>query len=140
MRRTGARAMTINGPWRLVFRFQDRDAHNVERVDDHQRSNPVIFQEVHPGRILKRELKARGLSAAALALKLRIAPQRVQEIVTGKRAISPETALRLGRFFSNEPEFWLATQASYDLARLPGDGRTEDRDRSGDRRVKRSPS
>ena len=78
----------------------------------------MIFEEVHPGRTLKRELEARGLSAAALALKLRVAPQRVQEIVTGKRAISPETALRLGRFFGNEPEFWLAMQASYDLARL----------------------
>jgi addiction module HigA family antidote len=78
----------------------------------------VIFEEVHPGRILKRELEARGLSAAALALKLRIAPQRVQEIVAGKRAISPESALRLGRFFGNEPEFWLAMQASYDLAML----------------------
>ena len=76
----------------------------------------MIFEEVHPGRILKRELEARGLSAAALALKLRIAPQRVQEIVAGRRAISPETALRLGRFFGNEPEFWLAMQASYDLA------------------------
>jgi addiction module HigA family antidote len=67
---------------------------------------------------LKRELEARDLSAAGLALKLRIAPQRVQEIVAGRRAISPETALRLGRFFGNEPEFWLAMQASYDLAIL----------------------
>ena len=110
--------MTINGPWRLVFRFADGDAHDVEIVDYHQRSRRVIFEEVHPGRILKRELAARGLSAAALALKLRIAPQRVQEIVAGRRAISPETALRLGRFFGNEPEFWLAMQASYDLAML----------------------
>jgi addiction module HigA family antidote len=78
----------------------------------------MIFEQVHPGRILKRELEARGLSAAALALKLRIAPQRIQEIVAGRRAISPETALRLGRFFGNEPEFWLAMQASYDLAML----------------------
>ena len=65
----------------------------------------MIFEEVHPGRILKRELEARELSAAVLALKLRIAPQRVQEIVAGRRAISPETALRLGRFFGSEPEF-----------------------------------
>jgi antitoxin HigA-1 len=78
----------------------------------------MIFEQVHPGRILKRELEARGLSAAALALKLRLAPQRIQEIVAGRRAISPETALRLGRFFGNEPEFWLAMQASYDLAML----------------------
>jgi addiction module HigA family antidote len=78
----------------------------------------LIFEDVHPGRVLRRELEARGLSAAGLALKLRIAPQRVQEIVAGRRAISPETALRLGRFFGNEPEFWLAMQASHDLAML----------------------
>ena len=80
----------------------------------------MLFEQVHPGRILKRELEARDLSAAALALKLRIAPQRIQEIVAGRRAISPETALRLGRFFGNEPEFWLAMQASYDLSTLRG--------------------
>ena len=78
----------------------------------------MIFEQVHRGGILTRELEARGLSAAALALKLRIAPQRVQEIVAGKRAISSETALRLGRIFGNEPEVWLAMQASYDLAML----------------------
>ena len=78
----------------------------------------MIFEDVHPGRILKRELEARGLSPAALALKLRIAPQRVQETVTGKRAISPETALRPGRCFGNAPEFRLAMQASHDLAML----------------------
>ena len=42
------------------------------------------------------------------------------DLVTSKRAISPETALRLGRFFGNEPEFWLAMQASYDLAMVRG--------------------
>lgn len=76
------------------------------------------FQETHPGQILAEELEARGLSAAALALKLRVAPQRIQEIVAGKRGISPETALRLGRFFGNSPEFWLAMQAAHDLAVL----------------------
>jgi len=78
----------------------------------------MMFEEVHPGRVLHEELATRGLSAAAFALKLRVAPQRIQEIITGKRGISPETALRLGRFFGNEPEFWLSMQASYDLAVL----------------------
>lgn len=78
----------------------------------------MLFEEVHPGRVLREELAARGLSAAALALKLRVAPQRIQEIIAGRRGISPETALRLGRFFGNEPEFWLSMQASYDLAML----------------------
>ncbi len=62
------------------------------------------YRETHPGAILREELEARGLSAAALALRLRVAPQRIQEIVAGKRGITPESALRLGRYFGNEPE------------------------------------
>ena len=78
----------------------------------------MMFEEVHPGRVLRAELATRGLSAASLALKLRVASQRIQEIIAGKRGISPETELRLDRFFGNEPEFWLSMQASYDLAML----------------------
>jgi addiction module HigA family antidote len=78
----------------------------------------MVFEEVHPGRVLREELATRGLSADALALKLRVAPQRIQEIVAGKRGISPATARRLGRFFGNEPEFGLSMQASYDPAML----------------------
>jgi addiction module HigA family antidote len=81
----------------------------------------MTWREVHPGAILREELEARGLSASALALRLRVAPQRVQEIVAGKRSISPETALRLGRYFGNEPEFWLSLQATHDLSVLRRD-------------------
>jgi len=77
-----------------------------------------MFEEVHPGRVLREELTTRGLSAAALARRLRMRPHRIQEIIVGKRGILPETALRLGRFFGHEPEFWLSMQASYDLAML----------------------
>jgi antitoxin HigA-1 len=76
------------------------------------------FGRFHPGVTLKEELEARGMSAAALALKLRVPPQRLHEIVRGNRAITPETALRLGRYFGNEPEFWLNLQTQYDLAQL----------------------
>jgi addiction module HigA family antidote len=76
------------------------------------------FGRFHPGVTLKEELEARGMSAAALALKLRVPPQRLHEIVRGNRAITPETALRLGRYFGNEPEFWLNLQTQYDLALL----------------------
>ena len=64
--------------------------------------------------------RARGMTAAALALalKLRLPPQRLHEIVRGNRAITAETALRLARYFGNEPEFWLNLQAQYDLAQL----------------------
>jgi addiction module HigA family antidote len=73
------------------------------------------FHGVHPGTVLKEELDARGLSANAFALKLRVPPQRIQEIVAGKRAISPETALRIGRSLGTGARLWLAMQQAYDL-------------------------
>lgn len=72
--------------------------------------------EVHPGSILKEELEARQMSGNALALALRINSGRVSEIVNGKRGISADTALRLGRYFGNDPQFWLNLQAAHDLA------------------------
>ncbi len=71
---------------------------------------------VHPGRILRRELKARGLSANALSRALRVPSGRIVDILNGKRRISAETALRLGRYFGNDALFWLNLQAQYDLA------------------------
>lgn len=72
--------------------------------------------EIHPGVMLKEELEARDMTGNALALALRINSGRVSEILNGKRAISADTALRLGRFFGNDPQFWLGLQATYDLA------------------------
>jgi len=71
---------------------------------------------IHPGRILKRELAARGLSANRLALALRVPSGRITSILNGKRAVSPETALRLGRYFGNSAQFWMNLQTRYDLA------------------------
>jgi len=71
---------------------------------------------VHPGRILKRELAARALSANRLAIALRLPSGRITDIMNGKRGISPETALRLGRYFGNEARFWLNLQMAYELA------------------------
>ena len=71
---------------------------------------------VHPGRVLKRELTARGLSANRLALALRVPSGRVTAILNGKRAVTPETALRLARFFGNSARFWMNLQAQYDIA------------------------
>jgi addiction module HigA family antidote len=74
------------------------------------------MRPVHPGRILKRELAAREMSANRLALALRLNSGRIVEILNGKRGISPETALRLGRYFGNGPRFWLNLQMAYELA------------------------
>jgi addiction module HigA family antidote len=71
---------------------------------------------VHPGRVLKRELQARSLSANRLALALRVPSGRVTMILNGRRAITPETALRLARYFGNSAQFWLNLQISFDLA------------------------
>lgn len=71
---------------------------------------------VHPGRILKREIEARGLSANRLALALRLPSGRTTDILNGKRGISPETALRPGRYFGNGARFWMNLQANFELA------------------------
>ena len=71
---------------------------------------------VHPGRVLKRELKARDLSANRLALELKLPSGRITDILNAKRGISPETALRLGRYLGNSARFWLNLQTAYELA------------------------
>jgi len=71
---------------------------------------------IHPGEVLEEEfLKPLALSQYRLAKGLRVPARRINEIVLGKRAISADTALRLGRFFQNAPRFWLNLQTSYDL-------------------------
>jgi addiction module HigA family antidote len=71
---------------------------------------------IHPGEILLEEfLKPFGISQNKLARELRVPPRRVNEIVLGKRAVTPVTALRLARYFSTSERFWLGLQADYDL-------------------------
>lgn len=73
------------------------------------------FESVHPGRVLARELKAREMSANALAIKIRVSPNRITRIISGERNISPETALRLGRYLGTGARIWIDMQAGYDL-------------------------
>ena len=72
----------------------------------------------HPGEMLREEfLVPLGITQNALALKIRVPATRIGEIVKGKRAITPDTALRLARFFGNSPEFWLNLQQMHDLSK-----------------------
>jgi addiction module HigA family antidote len=71
---------------------------------------------VHPGHLLKRELGARSLSANRLAIELKLPSGRITDILNGKRGISPDTALRLARFFGNSARFWMNLQITYELA------------------------
>lgn len=71
-----------------------------------------------PGEMLAEEfLKPLGLSQHKLAMNIRVPSTRIGEIVRGKRAITPDTALRLARFFDNSPEFWLNLQQMHDLSK-----------------------
>src|SRR3954463_1284131 len=82
----------------------------------------LIWQEtvmppiVHPGRLLKRELAARKLSANRLSLDIGVPSGRITDILNTRRAITADTAVRLGRYFGNSAQFWLLLQGQYDIA------------------------
>ena len=70
----------------------------------------------HPGRLLRRELTVRGLSANRLALDLGVPSGRITDILHRRRSITADTAVRLGRYFGNSGQFWLDLQSQYDIA------------------------
>jgi antitoxin HigA-1 len=75
-----------------------------------------IYPPMHPGRVLELEfLEPLKISAYKLAKDIDVDPPRVYSLVRGKRAISADTALRLGRYFGTSAEFWLNLQSHYDL-------------------------
>ncbi|WP_030008318.1 HigA family addiction module antitoxin [Picosynechococcus sp. NKBG042902] len=70
----------------------------------------------HPGEMLRQEfLEPLGLTQKALAVELRVPYQRINELIRGKRGITPSTALRLAKFFGNTADFWLNLQLRWDL-------------------------
>jgi len=72
----------------------------------------------HPGEVLAEEyMKPLGLSANALGQAIGVPGNRISDIVRGRRDVSADTAIRLGRFFGVDPRFWLNLQAAYDLSR-----------------------
>jgi antitoxin HigA-1 len=74
------------------------------------------LKPVHPGEVLREEfLKPLGLSMNALALDLHVPTTRITEVVRERRAITPDTALRLARYFNTTPEFWMNLQVTFDL-------------------------
>ncbi len=80
------------------------------------------MKSVHPGEILLEEfLKPLGISQNRLALDIHVPPRRINEIVLGKRGVSADTALRLGKYFRMSPKFWLGLQMEYELDVAEGD-------------------
>jgi addiction module HigA family antidote len=79
-------------------------------------NNEKRLPPIHPGEILMEEfLKPMGISQYRLAKDISVPPRRINEIVHGNRAITPDTALRLSRYFGLSERFWIILQARYDL-------------------------
>ncbi len=72
-------------------------------------------EPIHPGEFLVDELVEIGLSPTELSRQINVPPNRISQIVRGKRDITADTALRLGRFFGTGPELWMNLQKAYDL-------------------------
>jgi len=75
----------------------------------------ILAPVVHPGRLLKREMAARKLSANRLSLDIGVPSGRVTDVLNGRRAITADTAVRLGLYFGNSAQFWLDLQGQYDI-------------------------
>jgi addiction module HigA family antidote len=77
--------------------------------------NEQRIAPIHPGEHLAEFLEEFGVSQYRAATAIRVPPRRINEIVKGKRAITADTALRLGRYFGTSPTFWMALQDKYEL-------------------------
>ncbi len=74
------------------------------------------MRPIHPGEVLREEyLVPLGMSANALAMDLHVPAPRINDIVRERRGVTPDTALRLARYFDTTPQFWLNLQTAYDL-------------------------
>ncbi|MEL7364110.1 MAG: HigA family addiction module antitoxin [Bacteroidota bacterium] len=75
-----------------------------------------LLAPIHPGEILQEEfIEPLGLSQNRVALAIRVPARRINEIVLGKRSVTADTALRLGRYFGTSAQFWINLQGRYDL-------------------------
>lgn len=75
----------------------------------------MFMRAVHPGEVLKDELEELGITPTEFARQIEVPPNRVSQIIGGKRAVTGDTALRFGHWFGTDPQFWLNLQAQYEL-------------------------
>ncbi|MQX36761.1 HigA family addiction module antitoxin [Roseospira navarrensis] len=76
----------------------------------------MFMRAVHPGAILREELEELGLSPTELARQIAVPPNRISQIIAGKRSVTGDTALRLGHWFGTNPQFWMNLQTQFDMA------------------------
>ena len=97
----------------MTIRREDMDR---QRVDFSDVASGRRLPPIHPGEILREEfLTPMALSVYRLAQALKISRPRLNDVVLGRRAVTTDTALRLGRYFGTTPEFWINLQTRYDL-------------------------
>jgi addiction module HigA family antidote len=123
----GSWAVPIGGTWRLRFIWPDggscnagegfsRDALDRELIDMKKATTGDRLEPVHPGMILKEQfLDPNDISVYALANAIKVPRSRANDIVLGRRAITADTALRLGHYFGTSAEFWIRLQAHHDV-------------------------
>ena len=75
----------------------------------------MFRRAVHPGEILKQELEELSVTPTAFARQIEVPPNRISQIIAGKRSITGDTALRFGHWFGTDPQFWLNLQSQFDL-------------------------
>lgn len=75
----------------------------------------MFMRAVHPGEVLKDELDELGVSPTEFARQIDVPPNRVSQIIAGKRAVTGDTALRFGHWFGTDPQFWLNLQSAYEI-------------------------
>ncbi len=76
----------------------------------------MLIRAVHPGCVLKDELAELGVTPTEFARQIAVPPNRVSQIIGGKRGVTGDTALRFGHWFGMDAQFWLNLQSQYDLA------------------------
>ena len=75
----------------------------------------MFMRAVHPGQVLKDELEELSITPTEFSRQIDVPPNRVSQIIAGKRSITGDTALRFGHWFGTDPQFWLNLQAQFDL-------------------------
>lgn len=75
----------------------------------------MFMRAVHPGEILREELGELGVTPTEFARQINVPPNRVSQIIAGKRAVTGDTALRFGHWFGTDPQFWLNLQSAYEV-------------------------
>jgi addiction module HigA family antidote len=76
----------------------------------------MLKRAVHPGQVLKDELDGLGITPTEFSRQIDVPPNRVSQIIAGKRSITGDTALRFGHWLGTDPQFWLNLQSQFDLA------------------------